>query len=119
MAERKAVGRPRKRERGNPVCTWLSTSEHDQLIAVAKVNRESVSALIRKALRPVLAAVDSITMTHASQICSDSDSADTAYIGIRIPRALNNQLSAIAKRESNGKSAVCRRLLSRALATDN
>lgn len=41
------------------------------------------------------------------------------YIGIRVPAHLNDQLNAIAKRESNGKSAVCRRLLTLALATSH
>jgi hypothetical protein len=47
-----------------------------------------------------------------------STPADT-YIGIRVPAHLNDQLQAIAKRENNGKSAVCRRLLTSALKTSH
>lgn len=39
------------------------------------------------------------------------------YVGLRIPSHLNDRLDAIARRENNGKSAVLRRLISRALAT--
>ena len=38
------------------------------------------------------------------------------HIGIRVPPELNDQLQAIARREHNGISAVCRRLLAAALA---
>jgi predicted DNA-binding protein len=36
-------------------------------------------------------------------------------IGIRIPPELSDRLEAIARRENNGISAVCRRLLTTAL----
>jgi hypothetical protein len=40
----------------------------------------------------------------------------TKQLGVRIPTELSLRLEAIARRENNGVSAVCRRLLTAALA---
>lgn len=42
----------------------------------------------------------------------------TRQLGIRVPIRLSDQLEALARRENNGVSAVCRRLLAAALATN-
>ena len=45
------------------------------------------------------------------------DLADS-YVGLRLPAHLIEQIDAIARRESNGKSSVVRRLLTQALANE-
>lgn len=40
---------------------------------------------------------------------------ETKQIGVKVPLELNERLKAVARRESNGISAVCRRLLSEAV----
>ncbi len=42
----------------------------------------------------------------------------TKQIGIRLPVRIAEKLEAMARRESNGVSAVCRRLLSSGLALE-
>jgi hypothetical protein len=41
----------------------------------------------------------------------------TKQLGIRVPTQMSDRLEAIAKREHNGVSAVCRRLLAESLAS--
>ena len=53
QAERRR-GRPPAPEPGSAATTWLPQSEHDQLIRVADQQGESVSAVIRQAIREVL-----------------------------------------------------------------
>jgi hypothetical protein len=40
----------------------------------------------------------------------------TKQLGIRVPTQMSDRLEAIARREHNGVSAVCRRLLAQSLA---
>lgn len=47
-----------------------------------------------------------------------AEATDTKLIGIKVPRELSRQLESIARRERNGVSAVCRRLLSSAVEQD-
>jgi hypothetical protein len=46
------------------------------------------------------------------------ENATFKQIGIKVPQRLGDQLVALARRESNGVSAVCRRLLTEALEHD-
>jgi predicted HicB family RNase H-like nuclease len=47
----RAIGRPKNPEPGGTVCTWLPASDHDRIVAQARAERVSVSALVREALR--------------------------------------------------------------------
>ena len=50
--ERKRRGRRRAPEGGSTVCAWLTASEHDDLIALARAERaRSVSAFVRAVLQ--------------------------------------------------------------------
>jgi predicted HicB family RNase H-like nuclease len=57
---------------------------------------------------------------HRRPACNDlpedSETRSSKQLGVRVPTHINDQLEAIAKRESNGVSAVVRRLLTAALA---
>jgi hypothetical protein len=53
MESPRKPGRPPKPDRGSRVSAWLSQSEHDQLVALARQRDESVSALVRTILRHV------------------------------------------------------------------
>lgn len=44
-------GRPPAEEPGSTVCAWVSVSEHDQLVEIARERGESVSSVARKLLR--------------------------------------------------------------------
>jgi DNA gyrase inhibitor GyrI len=52
-------GRPRAAEPSETVCTWLTISEHDRLIALAKQQRCSVAAVVREAVRASMKATTS------------------------------------------------------------
>lgn len=44
-------GRPKNEEEGSTISSWVSTSEHDQLVKLANKQRQSVSSLIRQLVR--------------------------------------------------------------------
>lgn len=44
-------GRPKADEPGSAVMTWLRATEHDRLIALAKREEKTLSALIRELLK--------------------------------------------------------------------
>jgi hypothetical protein len=44
-------GRPPNPEPGSRVTTWIATSEHDRLVALAKARDQSISALVRTLIR--------------------------------------------------------------------
>jgi hypothetical protein len=50
-AKPRGPGRPKASEPGSRVTTWLSETEHDQMVSRAKVAGTSVSALVRIALK--------------------------------------------------------------------
>ena len=54
-------GRPRGPEPKATVSTWLPAREYDRLIALARVNRASVSAVVRLAVRRHMRAFPSCT----------------------------------------------------------
>jgi hypothetical protein len=49
--ELRMPGRPRGKEAGSSISTWVSVSEHNRLIALAKARRQSVSSLLSELLR--------------------------------------------------------------------
>ena len=57
--EEKRRGRPPVAEPGSAVCTWLRQTEHDRLIALARQQGQSVSALVRTAAVSLLNKCDS------------------------------------------------------------
>ena len=44
-------GRPKVDEPGNAVATWLRPGDHDRLIAIAKREEKTISALVRELVK--------------------------------------------------------------------
>ena len=44
-------GRPRTEDPGSSVTTWLRADEHDRLIALAKREEKTISALVRELVK--------------------------------------------------------------------
>ena len=49
--EKPKRGRPKSDEPGSAVMTWLRAGEHDRLIALAKREEKTISALVRDLLK--------------------------------------------------------------------
>ena len=46
--EKRLRGRPRSDEPGSSVSAWLRAGDHDRLIALAKQEQKTISALVRE-----------------------------------------------------------------------
>lgn len=51
MNEKGRRGRPKAEEPGGPVTTWLRNGDHDRLIALAKREEKTISALVRELVK--------------------------------------------------------------------
>lgn len=51
MSDKGKRGRPREEEPGNTVATWLRAGDHDRLIAIAKREEKTISALVRELVK--------------------------------------------------------------------
>lgn len=51
MSESGKRGRPKADEPSSPVTTWLPAGDHDRLIAIAKREEKTISALVRELVK--------------------------------------------------------------------